>query len=145
MRTHPKPFQKDNFVEYYKLDQLSINKLPAFKRIVLIDQLSASGTTILRKPKQVWTGKFHRFINIWGKRIHDIPILYCPYVLSHVSKTNLNKKIPIWKKEIGVHNVIEILPTSEISISPCLIDSSGTKIDMNSPVAQLCARARRCS
>jgi len=140
MRTHPKPFIKDNFVEYYKINKTSLDDLPDFNRVMLIDQLSGSGTTMLRKECEKWTGKLSRFLNIWEEKIEDKTIYYCPYILSDVSNNNLISKIPIWKKDEGIKNDINILPTCNISISPCISNKEGTAIDEKKPVSKLCKK-----
>jgi hypothetical protein len=139
MRTHPNIFKKDNFVEYYKIDQSSLTDLPVNIRIVLLDQISASGTTAIRKDNK-WTGKIPRFFDIWKDYLKDKKIYYCPYILSQVAHKNLEDRLLSWKKEEKISNEIKILQTCNISISPCISDSSGLNIDEKSNVAKLCKK-----
>lgn len=70
-------FEKDNFVEYYKVDKGSRVDLPEYKRLFLIDQLSGSGTTAIRKEGSKWKGKLPTFLEIWKDDLKDCSIFYC--------------------------------------------------------------------
>jgi hypothetical protein len=60
-------FEKDNFIEYYKMHESGRANLPEYSRIFLIDQLSASGITAIRKEGGKWEGKLPRFWEIWRR------------------------------------------------------------------------------
>lgn len=136
---HNSTLNKDNFLEYYKRDRFSLEELPKFNRIFLLDQLSGSGTTIIRYEDDEWKGKIPTFNNIWKNYILSVPIYYCPYLLSSVSKINLKTKIPLYLHE---HKDLKlsINPTCNINISPCLVNDQGNDIDENRPVSKLCKK-----
>ena len=138
MNTHPMAFKKDNFIEYYKLNKKSQQELPYFDRIVLLDQLAASGTTAIREEEDEWHGKFPRFFKIWDSKINDKSFYYCPYILSNIAEVNINERLSDWKNQSLINNIIKIIPTSKISVSPCISDESGLKVDKKSDVAELC-------
>lgn len=130
-------FEKDNFVEYYKRDKSSLDELPDHKRIFLIDQLSGSGTTALRKEEENWKGKIPSFQKIWEEHISNSKIYYCPYLLSSVAESNLQARMKEYLSENNLE--LEIMPTCKIPISSCLRDNSGI-IDEKNPVAKLCKK-----
>lgn len=146
MRANPKSFKKDNFIEYYKTNKNSMNDLPEYDRIVLIDQLSASGTTVIRTEKnketgnEYWTGKIPRFFEIWNDFLNMKNIYYCPYILSYVAKNNITKRLKDWAKENSISNEINIIETCNIPISQCISNKNSTDIDETTPVAKLCKK-----
>lgn len=143
MNRFPNSFKKDHFIEYYKLNKESQKKLPFFNRVVLLDHLAASGTTAIRKENiegvDIWSGKFPRFFKLWADNVLDVPIYYCPYILSNVAETNIKERLRIWKRDESINNEISLLPTSKISTSPCIANDYD-QIDLNSDVALLCER-----
>lgn len=130
------PFKKDNFVEYYKTDEDTLNELPEHTRIFIIDQLTGSGTTALRRENGTWKGKIARFVRIWKKHINSNTIYYCPYIISEVANRNLEERICDYVKETKLD--VKILPTCKIGISPCLSNNDGTDIDEEREVSKLC-------
>ena len=136
---HHSYLNKDNFVEYYKRDESSINELPEFNRIFLLDQLSGSGTTAIRYENDKWKGKIPTFQSIWETHIKSIPVYYCPYILSSVSKKNLDKRLPSYLSE-NPNLILYLNPTYNIPISACLVNMKGTGIDENKSVAKLCMK-----
>lgn len=137
MRRHT--FKKDNFVEYYKRDKDSLDELPEHNRIFLLDQLSGSGTTIIRQEKGTWEGKIPSFQRIWKDYANDSSIYYCPYILSSVSEKNLTKRLREYRGK-NDNLRLSIIPTCRIQISPCLANKQGTDIDENKPVSKLCQK-----
>ena len=135
MRHHS--FKKENFVEYYKRDNTSLKELPSHNRIFLIDQISASGDTALRKQNGVWKGKISSFQQIWGEYIKNDKIYYCPYILSSISERNLADRLPKYLDESSAPTVV-INPTCKIPMSSCLSNEQGTGIDENNAVARMC-------
>lgn len=131
-------FQKDNFIEYYKLGRSSRVDLPPFDRIFLIDQLSGSGITAIRKNKGEWRGKIPTFIKIWGDDLKGCDIYYCPFLQSSVSRQHLQKYLPEWSKETNASLMVKVLPTCSVLVSQCLSSDGGITIDENFPVAKLC-------
>lgn len=131
-------FKKDNFVEYYKLEKGSRVDLPPFKRVFLIDQLSGSGITAIRKEKGEWKGKLPTFFEIWQDDLKNCDIYYCPFLQSSVSKRHLQTNLPKWSKETDTNLLVKVLPTCSVSVSSCLSSDGGITIDENSPVAKLC-------
>lgn len=132
-------FKKDNFVEYYKRDKKSLDELPTHNRIFLLDQLSGSGTTVVRQENSEWKGKIPTFLGIWREYINDSSIYYCPYILSTVAERNLTSRLTLFMNEnegLRVSNY----PTCKMQISPCLINEQGTDVDENRPVAKLCIK-----
>lgn len=132
-------FKKENFVEYYKRDIDSLEELPEHKRIFLLDQLSASGTTALRKQHGEWRGKIPTFERIWGDYIKNDTVYYCPYILSSVSEKNLNERLSSHLEDNSSPRIV-ISPTCRIPISSCLANEEGTAIDESKPVAKLCKK-----
>jgi hypothetical protein len=114
MRNHF--FKKDNFVEYYKRDKESLKELPLHNRIFLIDQLSASGDTALRKQDDTWKGKIPRFEKIWAEHTEGNKIYYCPYIQSSTSIRNLGQRLSEYLSEASASQVT-INPTCTILIS----------------------------
>jgi hypothetical protein len=137
MRNHL--FKKENFVEYYKRDSASLKELPPHNRIFLLDQLSASGDTALRKQDGVWKGKIPRFHQIWRDYFENSKIYYCPYILSSTSENNLAERLPKYLQETSGANVT-ISPTCKIPISSCLANEQGTGIDESKAVAKICSK-----
>lgn len=132
-------FKKENFVEYYKRDNDSLQELPSHNRIFLIDQVSASGTTALRYEDDKWRGKIATFKKIWENHINKNSIYYCPYILSSVAAQNLNKRFAEFKHTYSDLN-ISLTPTCRASIATCLSNNDGTDIDESKPVAKLCQK-----
>lgn len=116
---HHALFKKDNFVEYYKRDKSSLDELPEYKRIFLLDQLSASATTAIRQKKGEWKGKIPTFEKIWRGYVDDVPVYYCPYILSSVSEKNLGNRLDPYLRESSALKLF-VRPTCKIPISPCL-------------------------
>jgi hypothetical protein len=137
MRYHS--FSKENFVEYYKRDILSMKELPPHKNIFLIDQISASGDTALRKQKGIWKGKIPRFQSLWKDFIEKDRIYYCPYIQTSVSEKNLMERLPQYLEECSVPTV-NIQPTCWLPISDCVANNEGTGIDENKAVSKLCRK-----
>ncbi len=135
MRYHS--FKKENFVEYYKRDISSMKELPPHKNIFLIDQISASGSTALRKQQGVWKGKIPRFQEIWKNFIKGNRLYYCPYILTSVSERNLLERLPAYLSECSALP-ISIVPTCRLPISTCIANKDGKGIDQSKPVARLC-------
>jgi hypothetical protein len=131
-------FQKDNFVEYYKLEEGSRANLPPFERLYLIDQLSGSGMTAIRKENDEWKGKIPTFFEIWQNDLKNCDIYYCPFLQSSVSKRHLQRNLPKWSKETGINSLVNLLPTCSVSFSPCLSSDGGITINEDLPVAKLC-------
>jgi len=131
-------FNKDNFVEYYKIDEETRIDLPEYKRIFLIDQLSGSGITAIRKEDSGWKGKIPTFFEIWKEDVKDCDIYYCPYLQGPASKQHLEASLPVWTKDIGRQKSVKVLPTCSISVSSCLSSDEGLTIDETLPVANLC-------
>ena len=130
-------FEKDNFVEYYKLNEESLDKLPDFDRVFLIDHFSGSGTTALSFREGAWDGKIPRFLSIWKKRLVDVTIYYCPEIISSIAEQNLNKNlIEFLKSKNGIN--LYVTPTIQISISKCLSQDGMPIINEDSTVANLC-------
>jgi hypothetical protein len=132
-------FKKENFVEYYKRDIGSLKELPEHKRIFLLDQLSASGTTALRMQDGEWRGKIPTFERIWGDIIKNDTVYYCPYILSSVSEKNLNDRLSSYLEDNSKPRIV-VSPTCRIPISSCLANEEGTAIDESKPVAKLCKK-----
>ena len=131
-------FEKDNFVEYYKLDKRCRVDLPDFKRVFLIDQLSGSGITAIRKEDSEWKGRLPTFSKIWQDYVEDCDIYYCPFLQSQVSKKHLAESIPEWVKEIDGKLTVHVLSTCQVPISPCLSSDGGISINEDLPAAKLC-------
>jgi len=132
-------FEKENFVEYYKIHKSSLDELPKFNRIFLLDQLSASGTTAIRYSEGKWEGKIPTFREIWKDYIEGTPVYYCPYILSSVSEKNLKARLGQYLQENSKMRIF-INPTCRISISSCVTNKDGTGIDENKPVSRLCRK-----
>ena len=137
MRYHS--FSKENFVEYYKRDFASMKELPPHKNIFLMDQISASGDTALRKQDGVWKGKIPRFESLWKDFINEDKIYYCPYIQTSVSEKNMADRLPKYLAERSVPSV-SIYPTCWLPISDCIANDEGTKIDEDTIVAKLCTK-----
>lgn len=135
---HVEVFNKDNFVEYYKIGKESRVDLPEYKRVFLIDQLSGSGVTAIRKEDSGWKGKLPTFYEIWKNDIKNCEIYYCPYLQSIVSEQHLESHIPRWLNEKNIKMPVSVLPTCKVYVSPCLSSDNGISIDENLPVAKLC-------
>lgn len=131
-------FQKDNFVEYYKIHESCQADLPEYTRVFLIDQLSASGITAIRKDKDGWAGKLPRFWGIWKKELKNCEVYYCPLLQSMVSKAHIEGLLPQWIKEESIKLSFKVLPTCYVSVSPCLTSDNGATIDEKLPVSKLC-------
>jgi hypothetical protein len=131
-------FQKDNFVEYYKIEKSCRAGLPEHKRLFLIDQLSGSGITAIRKEDSEWKGKLPTFLEIWKDDLKKCDIYYCPFLQSTISKEHLKEQLPLWQKEVNADFSINVLPTCNVSVSPCLSSDGGITIDESLPVAKLC-------
>jgi hypothetical protein len=131
-------FEKDNFVEYYKIERSCRGVLPEHNRLFLIDQLSGSGTTAIRKENSKWEGKLPKFLEIWGDDLKNCGIHYCPFLQSIISKEHLKEHLPLWQSEMGVDFSVNVLPTCDVSVSPCISSDGGITIDENLPVARLC-------
>jgi hypothetical protein len=132
-------FRKENFVEYYKRDNESLNELPKHNRIFLIDQISASGTTALRYEDGKWKGKIPTFKRIWGKHLENNSIFYCPYILSSVAETNLTERLRQFRINNPSVNIL-LAPTCRTSIASCVANLLGTAVDESKPVAKLCKK-----
>jgi hypothetical protein len=132
--------EKDNFVEYYKADERWRADLPEYKRLFLIDQLSGSGITAIRREGAEWKGKLPRFFEIWRNDIIDCEVYYCPFIQSTVSKEHLRTNLPLWLKEIDWNISLKVMPTCDISVSPCLSSDGGFSIDECLPASKLCKK-----
>jgi hypothetical protein len=131
-------FEKDNFVEYYKIEKSCRVDLPEYRRLFLIDQLSGSGVTAIRKENSAWKGRLPTFLEIWKDDLKNCNIHYCPFLQSTISDEHLKEQLPQWQKEVGVAFSIDVQPTCMVLVSPCLSSDGGTTIDENLPVAKLC-------
>jgi hypothetical protein len=133
-------FKKDNFVEYYKRDDYSLKKdLPEHNKIFLLDQLSASGDTALRKKENSWKGKIPTFERVWKDYLKEDKVFYCPFIQSSVSEDNLKSRLSSYRAENECIQVT-ISPISWIPVSTCLANGEGTGIDDNKPAAKLCKK-----
>jgi hypothetical protein len=130
-------FEKDNFVEYYKVEKNCRVALPEHNRLFLIDQLSGSGTTAIRNEDSVWKGKLPTFLDIWKDDLRNCEVYYCPFLQSTVSKEHLKEHLPLWQKESKPGLSINVLPTCDISVSPCLSIDGGATINEDMPAAKL--------
>lgn len=135
-------FKKDNFIEYYKLEKMSRFDLSSFERVFLIDQLSGSGITAIRKKESEWKGKLPTFFEIWRDNLKNCDVYYCPFLQSSISEQHLMMNIPKWLKETHTKSQVEVLPTCKVSVSPCLSSDGGITIDESLPVARLCKDQR---
>jgi hypothetical protein len=131
-------FEKDNFIEYYKMDESGRVNLPEYNRVFLIDQLSASGITAIRKEGKKWDGKLPRFWEIWQKDLEKCEVFYCPFMQSMVSKTHIETLLPQWIKERRIKLPFKVLPTCYVYVSPCLSSDNGSTIDESLQAAKLC-------
>jgi len=131
-------FEKDNFIEYYKIEESCRGDLPEYKRLFLIDQLSASGTTAIRKEDSEWKGKLPTFFEIWKDDLKNCDIYYCPFIQAMVSREHLKEQLPLWQKELNVNFSISVIPTCEVFVSPCLSSDGGATIDEDLSAAKLC-------
>jgi len=131
-------FEKDNFVEYYKLHKKCQTDLPEYQRIFLVDQLSASGITAIRKEEEGWAGKLPRFWELWKKDLKNCEIYYCPLLQSMVSKAHIEDLLPKWIKEQHVKLPFKVLPTCYVSVSPCLSSDNGLTINERLTTSKFC-------
>jgi hypothetical protein len=129
-KENPDAFQKENFVEYYKKDNKSIEEVPEYNRIFLLDQLSGSSNTAIRYKSED---------KKWNGKIENKAIYYSPYLLSQISLNNYNSRKTQFLKENNKIN-LKLNPTCIVPISPCLSDSSTEKIDEQRAVAKLCVK-----
>lgn len=135
---------KDNFIEYYKLhdhyQNHDVNYLKDYDRIFFVDQLCASGMTLIRQNEHGnWKGKVNGIYHIW-KNVDTKNLYYLPYIMSIVAKTNITRKISLWRKHNKIKNNISICPTHLLPISDCLSSGRKEKIDSNKPVSKLCEK-----
>ncbi len=132
-------FKKDNFIEYYKINEASFIELPEFKRVFLVDQLCGSGTTALRKDKEKWSGKIPRFYEIWNRMLKGKRVYYSPYIISSVAEKRMNPDLQAFSSE-HPEIITELTPTNVIQISSCLIGDEKNVIDESTPVSRLCQK-----
>jgi hypothetical protein len=131
--------QRDNFVEYYKIDSSSRDSLPPHDFVFLLDQLSGSGTSFLRRENGRWEGKLPRFAELWKEEMNRTKIYYCPYIQSSVAGAYLADTVPRWRNSVQVKAAVNVVPTMRLPVSSCL-SKDGVTIDVNSEVARLCRK-----
>lgn len=131
---------KDNFVEYYKLDRERRDDLVEHSRVFLIDQVSGSGFTAIRKEDGIWHGKLPTFQQLWEQEARSCKLYYCPYILAARAERHLRDYLPVWAREVGMGRPPSINPTCRVRVSPCLREQGGDEIDIQSPVARLCRK-----
>lgn len=139
-QSETRSLDRDNFVEYYKLDRECRNDLVEHDRVFLLDQLSGSGFSILGKQNGDWVGKLPTFSWLWEDEFKNCKLYYTPYVISWVAERNLRRDIPLWLKRVARKGAIRIHPTSRVGVSQCLASETGKSIDENKPVAKLCRK-----
>lgn len=143
-RRKPTILGGDSFVEYYKLhpycQEDDLDKLEDTERIFMLDQLSASGTSFIRKEENGWKGKIIRFKEIW-KNIENVKIYYLPYIMSSVAERNVNRRLKKWRCEENPSlKDIVIKPSLKVKVSKCVRANNSYKIDETKPVAKLCEK-----
>lgn len=132
-------FNKDNFVEYYKLHESSQQELPKFSRVFLLDQLCGTGITALSLENKKWVGKIPRFIEMWTSILEGKTVYYSPYIISSVAEKRMTPLLSNFKLE---HNGLDLrlTPTNVIQVPSCLSKDQKDGIDVNKPVAKLCQK-----
>ncbi len=87
--------ENDQVLTYYKMDSDEIRKFSQAKYAFLIDDISASGLTFLRKNKKQPTmeGQLARFVQSWGRYVNFKAIYYCPYVVTEKGLQRLQRMI----------------------------------------------------
>ena len=132
-------FNKDNFIEYYKLHESSQQELPEFSRVFLLDQLCGTGTTVLSLENKKWVGKIPRFIEMWTNLLMGKIVYYSPYIISSVAEKRMTSLLSNFKSN---HKGLDLrlTPTNVIQVSLCLSMDQNDDIDVNKPVARLCQK-----
>jgi hypothetical protein len=133
---------RGNFVEYYKLDPESISDLAEHTRIFLLDQVSGSSRSFLRRDGEEWRGKLPTFSDTWGKDVNSngVRLYYVPYIMSTVAQRTLYANLPAWSSRENITEKIVVLPTQIVSVASCLSSDGGISVDENKPVAILCGK-----
>ncbi len=130
---------KDNFVEYYKLDRNLRNDLVEHTRVFLVDQVSASGFTVLRKD-EAWEGKLPTFGRLWPREIQECSLYYCPYIIASRAERHFAAHLSEWARDMGMKRPPAICPTCHVSLSKCLRSGESLDIDPSAPVSRLCCK-----
>ena len=120
--------EKENFVEYYKLDRKDIDKIDKKikvnynlkKRFLLIDQFTGSGTSALRfkHEGEGKAGKLPTFFERWRPTIAGSKVYYVPLIaFSFVHSVLKERLIKVAGSATGILDVeispIQIIPSSK--------------------------------
>ncbi len=131
---------RGNFVEYYKLSPHDISDLEQHSRIFLLDQISGSSRSFLRRDGEEWKGKLPTFSDTWGDdvRSNGAKVYYLPFIMSTVAQRTLSANLAAWNSFKVLNTPIEIVPTQVVPVAPCLTSDGGMSVDESTPVALLC-------
>jgi len=90
--------EKENFVEYYKMDREDIQEIAAkvgsIKRLFLLDQFCGSGTSALRfEDNEESKGKLRGFFNRWRPVLSNADVYYVPLIASSFVESVLQERL----------------------------------------------------
>lgn len=129
---------RDNFVEYYKLDREERHDLSPHDRVFILDQLSGSGTSAIRKVNGQWKGKLPTFARLWPEDVATRDVYYVPYLATPIAINNLRNRIQSWSSEGGPS--VTLLPIQILPVSRALDPKNTGQIDPSAPVSRLCEK-----
>jgi len=134
--------RRDNFVEYYKLSPDDISDLEEHSRIFLLDQISGSSRSFLRREGDNWKGKLPTFSETWGNNVksNEAEVYYLPYIMSTVAQRTLSANLAVWNTPETLITSITVIPTQVVPVASCLSSDGGFSVDESTPVALLCEK-----
>jgi hypothetical protein len=134
--------EKENFVEYYKMDRMDIQEIEAkvgsIKRFFLLDQFSGSGTSALRfEDNEESKGKLRGFFNRWRPVLSNADVYYVPLIASSFVESVLQELLNrISGDPTGIAEV-KILPLLVVPPSEWLLHSLDGKNSIDESAVKL--------
>src|SRR5438552_2000934 len=100
--------RRGNFVEYYKLNPEDVSDLEEHSRIFLLDQISGSSLSFLRRDGENWKGKLPTFSETWESDVdsNEATVYYLPFIMSTVAQRTLSANLDAWKASSNSDNSI---------------------------------------
>ncbi len=132
--------RRGNFVEYYKLNPEDVSDLEEYSRVFLLDQISGSSLSFLRREDENWKGKLPTFFEIWGGHVksNEAKVHYLPFIMSTVAERTLSSNLDPWNASANSGNSITVTPTQMVPVASCLSTDGGSSVDETTRVASLC-------
>src|SRR5207249_12076884 len=87
--------RRGNFVEHYKLNPEDVSDVDEYSRVFLLDQISGSSLSFLRREAENWKGKLPTFFDIWGGQVksNETKVHYIAFIMPTAAERTVSSNL----------------------------------------------------